>query len=266
MTLQLKTNGAFAPVGGTVTGPTIIGPVPGTEHVHVDLVGAVPPYFANGADGTSGSGNGSASAWGRARKLSFQNDVTSIGNYAFLNWNSCQEIVWPVGGGLTFISRGAFRDWRQFAGILTLPSGLTSVDIDSFRYWSAATGLVFPSSLTDLSSASSCFDGWTSALSLVIPSTITALGTSNFSNWTAATLLDISAAMVSMGTQTFYNWTSLQTMICRATTPPTITTNTFQSMRAAAKIYVPDASVAAYKAATYWSARSAYIFGISTMP
>jgi hypothetical protein len=123
---------------------------------------------------------------------------------------------------------------------------------------------VIPSTLTSISGLAA-FASWTSCLSLTIPDTVTTLG-SAFSNWHAATLLDIGTGITSIGTQTFYNWTSLQTMICRATTPPTITTNSLQRMRAAAKIYVPDASVAAYKAATYWSARSAYIFGISTMP
>lgn len=55
----------------------------------------------------------------------------------------------------------------------------------------------------------------------------------------------------------------LNTVICRATTPPTLGTRVFNST---CTIYVPDASVNAYKAATNWSTYSSQIVGISQLP
>jgi hypothetical protein len=44
-----------------------------------------------------------------------------------------------------------------------------------------------------------------------------------------------------------------------ADTPPTIADDTFTALKADCIIYVPAASVDAYKAKQYWSARASYI-------
>ena len=54
-----------------------------------------------------------------------------------------------------------------------------------------------------------------------------------------------------IGNYTFYECSALATVICEATTPPIISSSTFPSTMTA--IYVPDASVDAYKAASGWS-------------
>ncbi|MFZ2756302.1 MAG: hypothetical protein WAY93_05495, partial [Atopobiaceae bacterium] len=60
----------------------------------------------------------------------------------------------------------------------------------------------------------------------------------------------------------FNGCTSLQYVVCNATTPPTITSNTFTSSNNC-KIYVPDDSVASYKAATNWSTYASRIFSLT---
>ena len=62
--------------------------------------------------------------------------------------------------------------------------------------------------------------------------------------------------LTSMGYGCFLNCTSLVTLICNATTPPTLGSKVLNNTPIASKkgtIYVPDASVDAYKAATNWS-------------
>ena len=59
-----------------------------------------------------------------------------------------------------------------------------------------------------------------------------------------------------IGWEAFSGCTSLVTLICNATTPPSIQTNSLIGTPIASKtgtIYVPDASVDAYKAASGWS-------------
>ena len=58
---------------------------------------------------------------------------------------------------------------------------------------------------------------------------------------------------------TFYNNSSCASLTIHAATPPTIASNTISGLKADCTIYVPAASVDAYKAAQYWSARAAYI-------
>jgi hypothetical protein len=60
----------------------------------------------------------------------------------------------------------------------------------------------------------------------------------------------------------FDNNTSCSSFTIHDDTPPTITPDTITGLKADCIIYVPSASVDAYKAAQYWSARAAYIQAI----
>lgn len=65
--------------------------------------------------------------------------------------------------------------------------------------------------------------------------------------------VDIPDSVINMGNYTFNRCASLQFVIVRNSTPPTLGTGTFNDTHDGLKIYVPDASVEAYKAATNWS-------------
>ena len=60
----------------------------------------------------------------------------------------------------------------------------------------------------------------------------------------------------------------LETLICRAQTPPTITAQSFSPENGYGnfKVYVPDESVDAYKAADVWSGYAARIHPLSELP
>jgi hypothetical protein len=58
---------------------------------------------------------------------------------------------------------------------------------------------------------------------------------------------------------TFHNNSSCGSFTIDAETPPTISSSTIAGLKADCIIYVPAASVDAYKAAQYWSARASYI-------
>ena len=71
---------------------------------------------------------------------------------------------------------------------------------------------------------------------------------------TALKYADISC-ITSIGEYAFYNCSKLSTLICNAVTPPSIATNSLSNTPIASgtgTIYVPDASVDAYKTATNW--------------
>lgn len=66
----------------------------------------------------------------------------------------------------------------------------------------------------------------------------------------------------------FVQDSTLETLICRAPTPPTITAQSFsaQSGYRNFKVYVPDESVDAYKAADVWSGYAERIHPLSELP
>lgn len=63
----------------------------------------------------------------------------------------------------------------------------------------------------------------------------------------------------------FSGCTSLEKILCPATTPPTLDSTSFTDIPETCKIFVPDESVEAYKAATNWSDVASQIVGLSTL-
>jgi hypothetical protein len=69
-------------------------------------------------------------------------------------------------------------------------------------------------------------------------------------------------ATLNNSVNTFQNNSSCGSFTIDAETPPTISSSTITGLKADCIIYVPSASVDAYKAKQYWSARAAYIQAI----
>lgn len=101
------------------------------------------------------------------------------------------------------------------------------------------------------------FDGCTSLKRVVLPKITTLLW--SFMNCTSLTFADLGEDCTSIGWRTFQNC-PMETLICRAVNPPTMGDTTLKST---CIIYVPDESVDAYKAASGWSGRAAYIKQLS---
>lgn len=66
-----------------------------------------------------------------------------------------------------------------------------------------------------------------------------------------------------IGGMAFYGCGKLKKIICRATTPPSLGNQAFTNTNASLLIYVPDASLEAYKTATNWNQFSSRIKGLS---
>ena len=69
-------------------------------------------------------------------------------------------------------------------------------------------------------------------------------------------------ATLNNSSNVFYNNSACDSFTIDAATPPTIASSTITGLKADCAIYVPAASVDAYKAKQYWSARSSYIQAI----
>ena len=75
-------------------------------------------------------------------------------------------------------------------------------------------------------------------------------------------ILSHDIATLNISTDVFANNSSCASLTIHAKIPPTISNNTITGLKADCVIYVPSASVDAYKAKQYWSARAAYIQAI----
>lgn len=76
---------------------------------------------------------------------------------------------------------------------------------------------------------------------------------------TEATIL---SPVTSLGSNTLINSYCLQYLHCLPASPPTATSSSFTSLNSDCVIEVPSASLAAYKAATYWADRASQMVGV----
>lgn len=148
----------------------------------------------------------------------------------------------------------------QFTGLtsVTLPSGLTSIGNSAFYGTTGITSITIPNGVTTLGNQSFYQSGLTS---ITIPNTVTSIGSSAFQGCSNLTSVTIGSGVTNMFFNCFKLCTSLTKVVCLPTTPPTLGSEAFESTNNC-PIYVPAASVNAYKAASGWSTYASRIFAI----
>lgn len=164
--------------------------------------------------------------------ITLPNSVTSIDNHAFSNCSSLTSFTIP--DSVTSIGQYAFYYCRKLTQI-TIPDSVTRIEASAFYYCSSLT-------------------------SINIPDSITKIGSNTFTNCTALTELTIPANVTTIGSNALRIGTSTKkaTITMKPTTPPTISSNTFNA-NCLNKIIVPVGCGDAYKSATNWSNFAAYI-------
>jgi hypothetical protein len=122
---------------------------------------------------------------------------------------------------------------------IKLPAGTTAIPSSMFRFNYALESIVIPSGVVSV--GSSAFESCSNLKTLDFPSTLVSIAALAFST---------------NGTTVF---------IFRSVLPPALANiNAFTGIMSTVKIFVPDSSVAAYKAATNWSTYANYIYPLST--
>ena len=175
------------------------------------------------------------------------------------------SIVFP--SGVTNIHKNAFAG-GAYTGDVIIPTSVTSIGDSAFNGCSGLTSVTIPNSVTSI--GNSAFYGCSGLESVVIPEGITAIGSGVFrfcSNLKTNPFI-LPSTLTSIGTYVIYQWfgteTNPITLVCKAVTPPTLAAaNSISSAVNGINIYVPDNSVATYKAAQYWSTYATKIFPIS---
>jgi hypothetical protein len=160
--------------------------------------------------------------------------VTSIGNSAFYNCYSLSSIIIP--SGVTSIGNSAFFNCSALSSI-SIPSGVKSIGNSAFSYCRSISSIVIPSGMTSIGDYA--FYYCYSLSSIIIPSSVT-----------------------SIGNYAFNGCTFMKEYHFQRTTPPTLGgTSVFGSIPSDCIIYVPTASLNAYKNATNWSTHASKMVG-----
>lgn len=108
------------------------------------------------------------------------------------------------------IENGTLVRYIGAGGAVTIPSGVTCIEIGAFKSCVNVTSVTIPAGVTRIESWA--FDGCTSLTSVVIPNGVTSIGTSAFGMCTALTSIRIPNSVSSIGDFAFEACTNLSSI------------------------------------------------------
>ena len=145
--------------------------------------------------------------------------------------------------------------------IVTSPTSGTFYNQKSNTYADGKGVIVFNSNVTSISPNQ--FKSLTKLESVVIPDSVIEIGTLSFSGCSNLKSATLGSGVTYINEDAFSNCSALVEIYCKATTPPSVDNGAALGglYTANKKIYVPMASVDAYKKAHNWSSYSSMIVG-----
>ena len=183
-------------------------------------------------------------------------DSTTIGESTFEDCSRLTSVI--IGTGVTSIGVQAFIDCDNLTNV-TIPDSVTSIGNLAFDSCTGLTSVTIPDSVTTIGDGA--FQECSGLTSIEIPSGVASIGRSAFYGCSRLTNVTIPDSVTSIDSYAFTGCTSLTSVTVNATTPPTLGTKVFDNTNNC-PIYVPAASVDAYKAAANWSTYASRIQAI----
>lgn len=198
--------------------------------------------------------------------------VTVIADDAFRDCTNLRAIEIP--GGVLSIGKNAFYDCSYLRNVI-LHEGLKSLGLFAFGHCFRLESINIPSSVESLTNCSfydcgklsnvvlneglkrieqNAFFSCSALTQISIPESVTFIGDLSFHN-TNLTSITIPSKVKEIGDKAFKtrNAGVLQTVYCKAVTPPSLGTDVFSNKNAEAKLYVPTGTLAAYEASDWGS-------------
>lgn len=196
------------------------------------------------------------------KSVTIPNTVTTIGGRAFYVCSGLTSV--EIANGVTSIGNNAFSTCSNLTTV-TIPSSVTTIGNNVFFNCSHLTSITIPSSVTSIGTG--VFSGCSGLTSVTFESgsQLTSISQSAFYGCSHLTSINIPSSVTNIADYVFSNCTGLTSITIQATTPPTLGNSALNGTNANLVIYVPDASVAAYKAAANWSSYAAQIQAIPSV-
>ena len=179
---------------------------------------------------------------------------TRLGGYDITAMTSAE-----IGDCVTTIDSGAFSGCTNLTSV-TIPSGVTNIGSYGF-YNCGLNSLNLPSDITVIEHHAFAYNSNLS--NVTIPNSVTTIGIQAFANCGGLTSVTIGSGVTDIGASTFRFCYGLTSVTINAVTPPTLGSTAFGSTSSSLVIYVPAASVEAYKSASGWSSYASRIQAIA---
>jgi len=193
-------------------------------------------------------------------------DVTSIGNHAFMGCTSLTSITIPNSvtsiGVQVFIGCSGLESISVAGGNTVYDSrnGCNAIiETASNTLIQGCKNTVIPTGVTSIGNCA--FEGCGSLTSITIPNSVTSIDLGAFFGCTGLTSIEIPANVTSIGNSAFDGCWSLTSVIIYAPSLTTYGYAAFDNNKSGRKIYVPMASLGTYQ--TNWSAYAGDIVGLS---
>lgn len=192
------------------------------------------------------------SAWGNVyvnnvavTELVIPEGVTSIGR-SFYGFKKLTKVTLP--STLKTLGDQAFANCAKIKE-MTLPEGL---EIIGSAFWSCEgiEKIVLPSTVKELKS--NTFYGCKALKDITLNEGLESIGRMTFSSCAALTTISFPATLKSIGMMALYGCSNVTSVTSLAIVPPATFDNAFEDVVEKAALYVPEASIAAYKAADGW--------------
>ena len=214
------------------------------------------------------------------------NGVTSIGNDAFYYCKGLTSVV--IGNSVTIIGNKAFQYCSGLTSVV-IPNSVTSIGFQAFEGCSGLTSIEIPNSVTSIGNdaffncsgltavhisdlaawcgidfgkstvyanplyyAKNLYLNGEKLTELIIPDGIVEIKYFTFYNCTGLTSIEIPNSVTSIRDYAFSGCSGITSVVCKAVTPPSCSSASFNGVSKSMPLYVPEESVSAYKTAPYW--------------
>lgn len=155
-----------------------------------------------------------------------------------------------IADGVTTIGKDAFKECTKLTSI-NIPNSVTAIGYMAFYRCEALKSINIPNGVTIIGYQT--FSGCYKLKQVDIPNSVTTLCEGLLKSCSSLESIRIHKDVVEIEESVFDGCTKLTNISCEATTPPTCGTDAFKSVdKSNCKLFVPQASVDAYKIANEW--------------
>ena len=179
----------------------------------------------------------------------FDESITSIGDFAFSGNNLIVEINIP--NTISSIGSRAFIECINLKKV-SIPNSITTINDYTFRRCSNLEVIDWHDGITNIGKY--CFNNCSSLNDIKLPESIEKISIGCFEGCVGLSKLSLPKKISGIEKLALYGCTGLQEITCEAIDPPLIEAkNAIYNIDLSIPVYVPAASIEAYKCADYWS-------------